>query len=276
MQVPKPPSRQLSERPLYRNGHVVAQFRRSLQCSLDPDNLHLAGRDLPGRFAVTSRSQQAALVAGKHTPKDRHRTFLRLRMRTAEADQSLQAMLSGGQSAEVSSHIAQVAARRKGSPFFGSRILQSVFAVVGVIKTANGLAILLDELTGVELGVDHHGVGRGMAEQRLNVCGRVVVQMFGRKDAPAIVRQQHKRRAVQAAGFRVNRDPADRAANGLNASSAGMTDALDQIWRWRARTFLLQVPMVANRNRLAVVKAFDVSNDLRQDSAKLVADGDDT
>src|SRR5258708_19395303 len=71
------------------SGHVIAQFLRSLQRSFDPDNFHLAGRDLSGRFAVTSRSHQAALVAGQHAPKDPHRTFLRLRIRTAKADQSL-------------------------------------------------------------------------------------------------------------------------------------------------------------------------------------------
>ena len=90
------------------SGHVVAQFLRSLQGSLDPDNLHLACRDLSGRFAVTSRSHQAALVAGEHASKNRYRTFLWLRMRAAEADQSLRTMLSGGQGAEVRAHIAQV------------------------------------------------------------------------------------------------------------------------------------------------------------------------
>jgi len=101
-------------------------------------------------------------------------------------------MLSSGQSAEVRTHIAQVAAGREGGPFLRSRVFQAVFAVVAVIETAHSLAILLDELTGVELGVNHHGVGRGMTKQRLNdVHGRVVVQMFGCKDTPAIVRQQH-------------------------------------------------------------------------------------
>jgi hypothetical protein len=38
--------------------HIIAQFLGSLQRSLDPDNLHLAGGDLSGRFAVTSRSHQ--------------------------------------------------------------------------------------------------------------------------------------------------------------------------------------------------------------------------
>jgi len=113
----------------------------------------------------------------------------------------------------VRAHVAQVAARREGRPFLRGRVLQSVVAVVGVIETAHGLAILLDELTGVELGVDHHCIGRGVTEQRLNhVHGRVVVQMFGCKDAPAIVRQQHETRPVRAAGARVNRDSADPAA----------------------------------------------------------------
>jgi hypothetical protein len=75
-----------SGRPFYSGGDVIAQFLRSLQRPLDPDNLYLAGRDLSGWFAVTSRSHQAALVAGQHAPKDRYRTFLRLRMRRAEAD----------------------------------------------------------------------------------------------------------------------------------------------------------------------------------------------
>jgi hypothetical protein len=74
-----------SRRPFY-GGDVIAHFLRSLQRPLDPDNF--AGGNLSGRFAVTSRSRQAALVAGEHAPKDRHRTFLRLRMRTAKADQS--------------------------------------------------------------------------------------------------------------------------------------------------------------------------------------------
>jgi hypothetical protein len=74
--------------------------------------------------------------------------ILRLRMRTAEEDQSLRAMLARGQSAEVSAHIARVAALREGRRFLRGRTFQSIFALVGVIKTADGLAILLDELTG--------------------------------------------------------------------------------------------------------------------------------
>ena len=62
---------------------------------------------------MTPRSQQAALVAGEHTPKNRNSTLLRLGMRTAQADQSLRTMLSGGQNTEVRAHVAQVAARRE-------------------------------------------------------------------------------------------------------------------------------------------------------------------
>jgi hypothetical protein len=84
-----------------------------------------------GRFAVTSRSHQAALVADQHAPKNGNSTLLRLRMRTAKADQSLRTMLSSGQGAEVRAHIAQVAAHREGGPFFGGRVLQTFFAVIG-------------------------------------------------------------------------------------------------------------------------------------------------
>jgi hypothetical protein len=45
-----------SGRPFYSRGDVIAQFLRSLQRSFNPDNLHLAGRDLSGRFSMTSRS----------------------------------------------------------------------------------------------------------------------------------------------------------------------------------------------------------------------------
>jgi hypothetical protein len=55
----------------------------------------------------------------------------------------------------------------------------------------------------------------------------------------------------QADGYR---DLADATANSLNTSRAGMANTLDQIRRWRARPLLLQVPMIANRNRLAVVE----------------------
>ena len=79
------------ESPVDSSAHVIAQFLRSLQRSLDPNNLHLAGRDLSSRFAVTSRSHQAALMAGQHSTKNRNSTFLWLRLRTAKTNQSLRA-----------------------------------------------------------------------------------------------------------------------------------------------------------------------------------------
>jgi len=55
-----------SESPFDSSGYVIAQFFRSLQRFLNPDNFHLASRDLSARFAVISCSHQAALVAGKN------------------------------------------------------------------------------------------------------------------------------------------------------------------------------------------------------------------
>jgi hypothetical protein len=37
-----------SESPFDDSGHLIGQFLRSLQYPLDPDNFHLAGRDLSG------------------------------------------------------------------------------------------------------------------------------------------------------------------------------------------------------------------------------------
>jgi hypothetical protein len=45
------------------------------------------------------------------------------------------------------------------------------------------------ERSRIELGIDHHCVGRCVTEEGLNnVHGRVVIQMFGGENAPAIVR----------------------------------------------------------------------------------------
>ena len=59
-------------------------------------------------------------------------------------------------------------------------------------------------------------------------------------------------------------------------SGGSAPNTLDQIWCWRARTLLLQVPMITDRDRLAVVEPFYVSDDLGQDPTEPVADGDDT
>lgn len=40
-----------------------------------------------------------------------------------------------------------MATSREGGPLFRGRVFQTVFAIVGVVETAHGLGILLDELT---------------------------------------------------------------------------------------------------------------------------------
>ena len=70
---------------------------------------------------------------------------------------------------------------------------------MSVVEATYGLAVLFDQLAGIELGVNHHGVERSVSEQRLDdMDGRVVVQVFGGEDAPAVVRQQDQRGAIGA------------------------------------------------------------------------------
>jgi hypothetical protein len=51
--------------PVESGGHVVAQFLCSLQRSFNPDNLHLAGRDLPKIRAFALQRWKAALAVLK-------------------------------------------------------------------------------------------------------------------------------------------------------------------------------------------------------------------
>lgn len=136
---------------------------------------------------------QAFLVTAEHPPEDRNGALLGLCMSASEADQASWAMLASGKRAKMRSHVAQVAARRKGRPLLCCRVLYAIFAIVCVVKTTNRLPILFDEPGWIELGVDHHRVRRRMAEKRLDdVHGRVVIQMFRCKNAPTIVREKHR------------------------------------------------------------------------------------
>src|SRR5262249_38996308 len=137
---------------------IIAQLYRPLQRSLDPNELHLTGRDLASRLIVIPCGSQAALVAAQHATKNRDSTLFRLSVGTTETDQSLRTMFSGGQSTEVGTHVPQVAAGRERSPFLCGRILQSFLTVMSLVKTADCLAILLDKLARVEFGVDHYRV----------------------------------------------------------------------------------------------------------------------
>ena len=75
-----------------------------------------------------------------------------------------------------------------------------------------------------------------MSEERLDDVHRhVVVQMLGREDAAAVVRQEHERTAVRSARARRDRDGAEPGANRLDAERARMFGALQQIRRARGR-----------------------------------------
>ena len=116
-----------------------------------------------------------------------------------------------------------------------------------------------------------------MAEPCLDdMNGRIVVQMFRGKNAPAIVRQQHERRAVGALSSGADREFANAAADGLDASGAGMADTLEKIGRRRAGTLLVKVPVIADRNCRAVVEPLHMANDFGQDSTKPIANRNDT
>jgi hypothetical protein len=100
-------------------------------------------------------------------------------------------MFACGKRAKVCSHVPKVAAGRKRGPLLSGGVLEAIRAVVGVVKAAHSLAILLDKLARIQLGVDHDGVDRSMSEESLNyVDWSVVVQVFRGKDTPAIMRQQ--------------------------------------------------------------------------------------
>src|ERR1039457_4910791 len=100
-------------------------------------------------------------MTSEHAPEYRHRTLLWLGMGASKTEQSFWAVLSGGQSAKVRAHIAQVATGCKGSPLFCGRILKSVFSIVGVVETTHSLAILFDQLAGIEQ------IGRASCRERV-------------------------------------------------------------------------------------------------------------
>ena len=132
----------------------------------------------PGSF-------ETALMTSEHALEDWHSTLLRLRVRAAETDQPSRTVFSGRQGAKVS-------------------------AIVGVVKAADSLAVLLNQLAWIQLGIDHDGVDRSMSEEGLDhVDWSVVVQMFGCKDAPAIMWQQDKRRTIGLACASGNGDGPD-------------------------------------------------------------------
>ena len=91
----------------------------------------------------------------------------------------------------------------------------------------------------------------------------------------------------QSCGRDTRGEPSERLSSGsdgkfanpipdrLDASGAGMADALKKVRRRRAGTLLVQVPMIADRHGVAVIEALHMADDLGQDAAEAVADGDD-
>jgi hypothetical protein len=116
-----------------------------------------------------------------------------------------------------------------------------------------------------------------MAEQCLDdMHGRIVVQMFGGKHSPAIVWQQDERGAIRAPGFGKYGEFTNTAANRFNPGRTRMPDALEQVRRWRSGPLLHQVPVIADRHKIAVVEALHMANNLGQDAAEAVSNWDDT
>ena len=163
-------------------------------------------------------SSETALMTSEHALEDWHSTLLRLRVRAAETDQPSRTVFSCRQGAKMSTHVPEVAARRERSPLLRGWVLEAIRAIVGVVKAADSLAVLLNKLAWIQLGVDHDGIDRSMSEEGLDyVDWSVVVQMFGCKDAPAIMWQQDERRTIGLACASSNGDRPDARANRLQS-----------------------------------------------------------
>ena len=212
-------------------------------------------------------------MAGEHATEDWRRTLFRLRVRAAEADEPFGAVLPGRQRAEMGAHVPQTAARGKRGPFLGGRIAQAVFAMHGVVESADRLPVLLDHLRGIELGVDHHGVEARMAEQGLNDVDRhVVVQVIGREDATTIVGQEDERPAVRSTCTGGGRDGTQSAANRLDAEWTRMFGALQQVRRARSGLPFVMVPMIAGRHGRRAIEPLHMADDLGDHATETVAD----
>lgn len=105
-------------------------------------------------------------MTSQHPSKDRRGTFLGLRMRTAQANETSRAVLTCGQCAQVRAHVAHAAVRGEGRPFLGGWIPQALAAMKGDIEAAGRFSIFFDQRLRIELGVHDHRIDAGMAEER--------------------------------------------------------------------------------------------------------------
>ena len=108
-----------------------------------------------------------------------------------------------------------------------------------------------------------------MSKERLDdVHGHVVVQMLGREDAAAVVRQEHERTAVRPARARRDGHGAESGANRLDAERARMFGALQQVRRARARETFVMVPMIAGWHGVCAIEALHMADDLGDDASE--------
>jgi len=66
------------------------------------------------------------------------------------------------------------------------------------VEAADSFAIFLDQRLRIQFGIYQDRIDSGVAEERLNhMHWRVVVEMLGRENAPAIVGLQAERRTIR-------------------------------------------------------------------------------
>ena len=146
----------------------------------------------------------------------------------------------------------------------------------GVVDASQGPPVSLDQFGRVELGVDHHRVDGGVAQQRLDHMGwGVVVEVFGGEHPSAVVGFEPQWGAVCMSGIGRHRHPGQTRTNGGHSDGGGVAPRLQQIGGSGSRLFLVVVPMVDGRHRGGAVEAFDMADDLGEDPSQPVADGDD-
>lgn len=135
--------------------------------------------------------------------------------------------------------------------------------------------VSLDELCGIQLGVDHDGVHRGVTQEGLDHIGRrVVVEVLGSERPAAVVGPEPKGAAIGLAGAGGFGQITDVGADCLDPDGGGVLHGLQEIGGSRARAVLVGVPVVTRRDGGSAVEALDAFEDLGEHPAQPVANGD--
>src|SRR5688572_28917843 len=111
------PSRSLVAGGLNRSRDITNQLLSTNERTADTNHFEFSCRYLTGGLTPASSGRKFAFMASQHPSKQWCCTFLRLRMNTAQADQTLRAVLTCRQGAQMRAHIPHAAANRKGRPF---------------------------------------------------------------------------------------------------------------------------------------------------------------